>query len=117
MDGWSYAALNEWFFEHTRLTFLIIFVCIAYIYNKVFRVEQRTFRQSLVHHLRALRNRQFLVLTRSLWIYFLIALGAVMLVFFQLMGLPIIPSLAVAIGLMLMVRIRYWVQARGPKQE
>ena len=91
---------------------IVIFLCIAYIYNKVFRVEQLTIRQSVSKHVRALRNRQFKVTGRSLLIYGLILVGSYMLLFFQLMGLPIIISLAVAIGLMLIVRIRYWIQGR-----
>jgi hypothetical protein len=95
---------------------IVIFLCIAYIYNKVFRVEQLTFRQSISKHVRALRNRQFKIAGRSVLIYGLILIGSYMLLFFQLMGLPIIISLAVAIGLMLIVRIRYWIQGRqsGP---
>lgn len=91
---------------------LLIFLCIAYIYNKVFRVEQLTIRQSITKHFRAIRNRQFSVAGKSLLIYGLILCGSYMLLFFQLMGLPILISLAIAIGLMLIVRIRYWIQGR-----
>jgi hypothetical protein len=117
MGEWSYADLKDWFFNHPRWTFLIIILSIAYIYNNVFRFDQRTLRQSLVFHLRALRMRKFAATARSFFIYFLIAVGALMLVFFQLMGLPIIPSLGIALGLMWTVRIRYWIQSRGQKQE
>lgn len=94
---------------------LIIFVCIAYIYNKVFRVEKLTFRQSVRKHLQAIKKGQWTVPGRSFLIYFLILIGSYMLLFFQEMGLPIIPSLLIAIGLMLIVRIRYWVQERGQR--
>ncbi len=110
MNELSYGALNEWINQDVRITILIIFLCVAYVYNKVFRVEPLTFRQSLTRHIQALRNRKFMVLGKSLLIYFLIYLGSLMLAFFQLMGLPIIISLAIAIMLMLIVRVRYWIQ-------
>jgi hypothetical protein len=96
-------------------TLLIIFICITYIYNKVFRAEKLTIRQSVRKHLQAVRNREWSISGRSLLIYSLILIGSYMLLFFQEMGLPIIPSLLIAIGLMLIVRIRYWIQERNQK--
>ncbi len=117
MNQLSYGALNDWINTDVRLTILIIFLCVAYVYNKVFRIEQLTIRQSLVKHLRALRNRQFLVLGKTLLVYFLIYLGSLILAFFQKMGLPIIISLAIAIGLMLIVRVRYWIQGMQSNED
>ena len=113
----SYQAINEWFLQNPNVPLIIIFVCVSYIYNKVFRTEKLTVRQSVRKHIQALKMRRFGVLGKSLLIYFLILLGSYMLVFFQLMGLPIIPSLAIAISLMLIVRIRYWVEERNRRLE
>jgi 4-hydroxybenzoate polyprenyltransferase len=85
--------MTEWFREHPYITFVLIYAMITYVYNKVFKV------------------RRLPVLKEAI-IYLMLALGALMLLFFQLGALPIVPCLAVAIGLMLMVRIRYFFQDR-----
>lgn len=88
--------MREWFLNHPWITYLIIFVLITYVYNKVFRARK-------------------LPLLKDLIIYLLLALGSLMLLFFQLAGLPIVPSLSIAVILMLMVRIRYFIQERQTK--
>mgnify|MGYP001162039704 CR=1 FL=1 len=83
-----------WFEEHLLVTYLLIFVSLAFIYNKVFRTRR-------------------LPLLKALILYVLLAVGAYMLLFFQVeVQLPIIPCLGVALVLMLIVRIRYLVQER-----
>ncbi|WP_019533035.1 YlaH-like family protein [Paenibacillus ginsengihumi] len=88
--------MREWFLDHPWITYLIIFVLITYVYNKVFRARK-------------------LPLLKDLIIYLLLALGSIMLLFFQLAGLPIVPSLSIAVILMLIVRIRYFIQERQTK--
>ncbi|ANE47342.1 hypothetical protein SY83_14900 [Paenibacillus swuensis] len=91
--------MNEWLLAHPWIAFGLIYIGLVFIYNKVFRVRK-------------------LPLLKDLIIYILIAFGAGMLLIFQLdAGLPIIPCLAVAIGLMLMVKIRYFVEARQKRKE
>jgi len=90
--------MAAWFAEHLWTSYIIIFVLISYIYNKVFRVRK-------------------LPLLKMLIVYVLIAIGSVILLFFQVdAGLPIIPSLTLAMILMLIVRIRYFLQERLKKK-
>lgn len=94
------AALNEWFLKHPFITFFIIFAFVSFVYNKVFRVQQK------------------LSIGKTILVYLIIAIGSVMLLFFQTLGrLPIILCLAVAIFLMLLVRIRYFIEGRAKKKE
>ncbi|GLI08334.1 MULTISPECIES: YlaH-like family protein [Paenibacillus] len=83
----------EWLRAHPFVTWIIIFVLITYVYNKVFKTRK-------------------LPILKDAIIYLMLALGSGMLLFFQLAGLPIVLSLTVAVVLMLMVRIRYYVQDR-----
>ena len=85
--------MTEWFRAHPYITYLIIFILITYVYNKVFK------------------TRRLPVLKEAI-IYLLLAAGAFMLLLFQLGALPIVPSLAVAVALMFMVKIRYYFQER-----
>ncbi|MFC5450214.1 YlaH-like family protein [Paenibacillus aestuarii] len=86
--------MNAWLADHIYTTYILIFVFMTYVYNKVFRTRK-------------------LPVLKSLIIYVLLALGSVMLLFFQVAGLPIVLSLAVAVGLMLLVRVRYFVEKRS----
>lgn len=62
--------------------------------------------------------QQRLSIGKTIVVYLLIAIGSVMLLFFQTIGrLPIILCLGVAIFLMLLVRIRYFIEARNEKKE
>lgn len=90
--------MTEWFRAHPFITWILIFVLITYVYNKVFRTRK-------------------LPILKDAVIYLLLALGSGMLLFFQLAGLPIVPSLSVAVALMLMVKIRYLVEGRSGKKQ
>jgi hypothetical protein len=86
--------MTEWFREHLYITYVLIFVFVAFVYNKVFRTRK-------------------LPLLKSLLVYVAMAIGCVILLIFQVdAGLPIVPSLAVAVFLMLLVRVRYFVEGR-----
>jgi c-di-AMP phosphodiesterase-like protein len=89
--------MNEFFISHIWLTYAIIIVLVSYVYNKVFRVRK-------------------LPLLKDMLIYLLIAIGSIILLFFQLNGLPIIASLAVAVFLMFLVRVRYFVEERAKRK-
>ncbi|SDM89676.1 YlaH-like protein [Paenibacillus sp. yr247] len=87
-------ALNEWFGNHLYITYLLIFIFMSYVYNKVFRQRK-------------------LPILKTAIIYVLLAIGSVMLLVFQIVGLPIVLCLAVAISLMFLVRIRYFIEKRS----
>ncbi|WP_128896027.1 YlaH-like family protein [Longirhabdus pacifica] len=74
--------------------YLIIFIGVSYIYNKVFRTRK-------------------LPILKSLIVYIILAMGSFLLLVFQYdANIPIVYSILVAIGLMLLVRIRYFVEER-----
>ncbi len=87
-------ALNEWFGNHLYITYLLIFIFMSYVYNKVFRTRK-------------------LPVLKTAIIYVLLAIGSVMLLVFQIVGLPIVLCLTVAISLMFLVRIRYFIEKRS----
>src|SRR4051794_3057855 len=80
--------LNDWFADHLWVTFFLIFGFSAYVYNKVFRVRK-------------------LPILKELILYLVIGAGSFMLLLFQVDArLPIVPSLFVAIVMMLLYRGR-----------
>jgi hypothetical protein len=83
--------MNQWFFENVWITYAIIFLLVTYVYNRVFRVRK-------------------LPLLKNVIVYSLIGIGSFLLLFFQMMGLPIILSLAVAVFLMLIFRVRTYIE-------
>lgn len=89
--------LHDWFASHKIISYIIIYVLLMYIFNKVFRVRR-------------------LPLLKEILIYLLMGVGALILLIFQVDKLPIIPCLLVAVGLMLLVRIRYFVEARQKRK-
>ncbi|WP_438351645.1 YlaH-like family protein [Paenibacillus sp. FA6] len=91
--------MQVWFAEHPLVSYIVIFLLITYVYNKVFRVHQK------------------LPLLKEIILYILMALGSGMLLIFQVDKLPIIQCLLVAVGLMLLVRIRYFVEGRQKKKD
>jgi hypothetical protein len=90
--------MREWFLEHFWITYTIIFILVSYVYNKVFRVGKLT-------------------IPKALLVYVLIAIGSYMLLIFQALGLPIVLSLAVAVFLMLIVRVRYFLEGRTKRKQ
>lgn len=92
------SALYDWFFEHPWITFFIIFAGLAFVYNKVFRVKK-------------------LPILKEILVYFIMAIGAFILLLFQLdLRIPIVPSLAIAVLLMLTVKIRYLIEGSQEKE-
>lgn len=89
--------MQAWFAEHPVISYVLIFVLIVFVYNKVFRAQQK------------------LPLFKEIILYLLMALGSFLLLIFQIDKLPIIQCLLVAVVLMLMVRIRYFVEGRRNK--
>lgn len=96
-EKWSVpalGALNEWLANHLLITYLLIFVFMSYVYNKVFRTRK-------------------LPVLKAAIVYVLMAIGSVMLLVFQIVGLPIVLCLTVAIALMFLVRVRYFIEKRS----
>lgn len=91
--------MQDWLSHHWYTSYLIIFVLVAYVYNKVFRAQHKLPRW------------------KEAILYVLMAIGCVLLLIFQIFRLPIIQCLLVAVILMLMVRIRYFVEARQKKKQ
>jgi 4-hydroxybenzoate polyprenyltransferase len=88
------ASITEWLTDHFVVTYLIIYVFMAYVYTKVFKVRK-------------------LPILKELIIYLIIGVGAFILWLFQLtIGLPIVLCLTIAILLMFMVQIRYFFEKR-----
>ncbi|GGH26516.1 YlaH-like family protein [Paenibacillus segetis] len=89
--------MQHWFANHPVISYVIILVLVFFVYNKVFRVGQK------------------LPLLKEVILYVLMAIGSFLLLIFQIDKLPIIQCLLVAVILMLMVRIRYFVEGRRNK--
>lgn len=78
----------RWLAEHPWVTFIIIYILLTYVYNKVFKMKK-------------------LPILKELLIYLLIGVGAFMLLIFQIdLELPIVYSLGAAFALMMIVRLR-----------
>jgi 4-hydroxybenzoate polyprenyltransferase len=93
------SSVTDWLTQHYVVTYLIIYIFITYVYNKVFKVRK-------------------LPILKELIIYLLLGVGALILLFFQHdLQLPIVYSLTVAIILMFLVRIRYFIESRSQKRK
>jgi 4-hydroxybenzoate polyprenyltransferase len=79
--------------------YVLIYAFLVYIYNKVFRTRK-------------------LPILKNAVVYLIIAVGAFVLLIFQVdAGLPIVYCLGIAVALMLMVRIRYFLEDRKARKE
>ncbi|MCG7407822.1 YlaH-like family protein [Paenibacillus sp. ACRRX] len=90
--------MQHWLATHPIVSYLLIFAFVTYVFNRVFRVKK-------------------LPILKEIAIYIVMAIGCFMLLIFQIDKLPIIQCLFVAVVLMFMVRIRYFVEERRKKQE
>lgn len=90
--------MQIWFAEHPFIAFVVIFILLGFVYNRVFRVNQK------------------LSLPKEILLYVMMAFGSGILLIFQHDKLPIIQCLLVAVGLMLLVRIRYFAEARQKRK-
>ncbi|HEX7056966.1 MAG TPA: YlaH-like family protein [Bacilli bacterium] len=86
-------SLNAWLLYHPWVTYILIFVCLVYIYNKVFRVRK-------------------LPLLKEFIVYALLALGSFMLLIFST-KLPVVYSLLSIIAAMLLLRVRNFFTNRA----
>ena len=90
--------MQSWFAEHPIVAYIVIFILLTYVYNRVFRVNQK------------------LGVGKEIMLYIMMAVGSGMLLIFQHDKLPIIQCLLVAVGLMMLVRVRYLVEARQKRR-
>lgn len=90
--------MQSWFAEHPIIAYIVIFILLTFVYNQVFRVNQK------------------LTIGKEIMLYIMMAIGSGMLLIFQHDKLPIIQCLLVAVGLMLLVRIRYIMEARQKRK-
>jgi hypothetical protein len=80
--------LQNWLSEHMLVSYFLILGFTIYIFNKVFRAQQR------------------LPILKEILVYLLIAFGSFILTILQVDKLPIIQCMAVAVVMMLMLRGR-----------
>lgn len=90
--------MQVWFADHPVIAYIVIFILLSFVYNRVFRVNQK------------------LTIGKEIVLYIMMALGSGMLLIFQHDKLPIIQCLLVAVGLMMLVRIRYFVESRQKRK-
>ncbi|GIP51716.1 YlaH-like family protein [Paenibacillus vini] len=91
--------MQAWFAQNPVISYILIYVLVIFVYNKVFRTQQK------------------LPLLKEIILYLLMAIGSFLLLIFQIDKLPIIQCLLVAVVLMLMVRIRYFVEGRRSRKD
>lgn len=79
--------MQQWLSDHLFVSYLIILGCTIYIFNKVFRVQK-------------------LPILKEIAVYVLMAIGSFVLAVLQVDKLPIVQCMAVAVILMLILRLR-----------
>ncbi|ALS27328.1 YlaH-like family protein [Paenibacillus cisolokensis] len=94
--------MQEWLSAHPLVSYLLILGCTIYIFNKVFRAQR-------------------LPLLKEVIVYLMMALGSFVLLILQIDKLPIIQCMAVAVAMMLLLRMRQlydkWKNRRGEDTE
>lgn len=89
--------MSDWLRDHLLLAFVIIYVCLAFVYVKVFRMRR-------------------LPILKEAIVYLLLGVGALILLMFQVdLHLPIVNCLLFAVGLMFVVRIRTYFLKRAQR--
>jgi len=94
--------MQEWLSDHKLVSYLLLLGFTVYIFNKVFRAQQR------------------LPILKEVLVYILMALGCLVLLVLQIDKLPIIQCMAVAVFMMLLLRARQlydkWKSRRNGKR-
>lgn len=80
--------MQEWLSEHMLVSYLLIVGFTIFIFNSVFRPQQR------------------LPILKEVFVYLLIAIGSFVLMILQVDKLPIIQCMAIAVLMMLLLRGR-----------
>lgn len=95
MDFFKNIFSAQWFADHYIVVWLLIFVMISFIYKKVFQPGKITISKALV-------------------VYGVLAISSFFLALFQA-DFPILQCMAIAIGLMLLVKVRYFFEKKQQK--
>lgn len=85
--------MQQWFHDHEIISYLLILVCTIYIFNAVFRTGK-------------------LPILKEILVHIVMALGCLVLLLLQLDKLPIIQCMAVAVGMMALLRMRQFYDKR-----
>jgi hypothetical protein len=79
--------MQQWFHDHPLISYILIFVFTAYIFNNVFRPGR-------------------LPVLKEVFVYIFMAIGSLVLLVLQLDRLPIIQCMGIAVFMMLLLRLR-----------
>lgn len=90
--------MQQWFHDHPIISYLLIVACTIYIFNTVFRVGK-------------------LPILKEILVHIVLAIGCLVLLLLQLDKLPIIQCMAVAVGMMLLLRLRQMYDKRKNYQK
>ncbi|WP_256760215.1 YlaH-like family protein [Cohnella sp. WQ 127256] len=85
--------MQQWFHDHQLISYLLIVACTMYIFNTVFRMGK-------------------LPILKEIAVHIVLALGCLILLVLQLDKLPIIQCMAVAVGMMALLRMRQFYDKR-----
>ncbi|RED65749.1 YlaH-like family protein [Cohnella lupini] len=85
--------MQQWFHDHQLISYLLIVACTIYIFNTVFRMGK-------------------LPILKEILVHIVLALGCLVLLVLQLDKLPIIQCMAVAVGMMALLRMRQFYDKR-----
>ena len=85
--------MQQWFHDHQVISYLLIVACTIYIFNTVFRMGK-------------------LPILKEILVHIVLALGCLILLVLQLDKLPIIQCMAVAVGMMMLLRMRQFYDKR-----
>ena len=79
--------MQQWFSDHPLISYVLILAFTIYIFNAVFRMGK-------------------LPILKEILVYVIMAAGCLILLVLQIDKLPIIQCMAVAVAMMIMVRLR-----------
>ena len=79
--------MQQWFSDHPLISYILILAFTIYIFNAVFRMGK-------------------LPILKEILVYVIMAAGCLILLVLQIDKLPIIQCMAVAVAMMVMVRLR-----------
>lgn len=85
--------MQEWFHDHAVISYLLILASTIYIFNAVFRTGK-------------------LPVLKEILVHIVMAIGCLVLLLLQLDKLPIIQCMAVAVGMMALLRMRQFYDKR-----
>ncbi|MCD9024461.1 YlaH-like family protein [Cohnella silvisoli] len=85
--------MQQWFHDHSVISYLLIVAFTIYIFNAVFRTGRLPILKEILVHL-------------------FLAVGCLILLLLQLDKLPIIQCMAVAVGMMALLRMRQFYDKR-----